>query len=119
LNLVSRLGFIIVRVSGFVIAIIAVALITHPEESSIAEVGVLLALSFIVVILPDLLTGKRRGTCYAVTNRRVISLFNNKGTSYIAWFLPAGIKLADLPLDTIKDIAVEKDMNLFSIFLQI
>ena len=61
-----------------------------------------------LLLLPDIITRKRKGTYYAITNRRVISLFDGKGTNFLGRFLPANVKLVELPIDTIKDVAIEK-----------
>jgi hypothetical protein len=110
-NLVLRLSVAVLRVagSGLLIATIVFFIGNLSGDSSIILAKFLLIIfSLSLLLFPDLITRSRKGTYYAVTNRRVISLFDGKGTNFLGRFLPADVKLVELPIDTIKDVAIEK-----------
>lgn len=96
--------------------VLTFAFIPQTDSSSwwIPVLFFLIYFSLFVILIPDLGRRTKEGTGYAVTDKRLISVFNGRNTSGIFRLLPAGVRTVELPISNIKVILIEETYRLNS-----
>lgn len=114
--LVSRIGSAFLRVLGSGFLIVAILSFIDNLSGDWAMKSIFIIFGLFSLLIPDLITRSRRGTYYAVTNGRLISLFDGKSANILGLFhLPASFKFVELPINTVRDIVIEEYSRMWGV----